>query len=240
MRDSSVADPEGRTSKRRDTEVSKPGSRSYRDKKRFYRSEDVASAYDRERFVGPAVERRNRRKWATIEKALDSLAPGVARVIDLPCGTGRFTGHLARRGLGVVGADISIEMMRRASQSPAGADAIGFAQADAERLPFRDDAADCVVSIRFMLHVDPATRVDILREFGRVARYLVVDYRHRYSYRYTRWRVKRALGLTSRHFERVSRDGLEGELMAAGLRARKILPIAWFFSDKWIVVAERV
>ena len=112
-------------------------------------------------------------------------------------------------------------------------------QADAERLPFRDDGFDCVVSIRFMFHVDPHTRTAMLREFGRVARFQVIDYRHRYSYRYVRWRIRTALGLTSRPLDRVSRKDLEREFREAGLTVRGILPIARVFSDKWIVVGER-
>ena len=59
--------------------------------------------------------RRNARKWNAIQKAL-AMAEGVKTVVDLPCGTGRFTGHLARAGYQVVGSDISIEMMHQAAK----------------------------------------------------------------------------------------------------------------------------
>jgi SAM-dependent methyltransferase len=223
------------------TEISKPEPLPYAYKKGFYRNAEVASHYDQERFSGHLRQKRNLRKWRTIAMALDELGSDVRRVADLPCGTGRFTGSLARRGLEVVGADISREMMAEAIAATAGQERItGFVQADAEHLPFRDDDLDCVVSIRFMFHVDPLTRVAILRELGRVARFQIVDYRHRYSYRYARWRARRRLGLTSRNLERVSREGLELEFRDAGLRVRRILPIARVFSDKWIVIGERV
>ena len=52
-------------------------------------------------------------------------------------------------------------------------------QANAEHLPLRNDSLDCVVCIRFMMHVDPATRVRMLREFHRVSRrWVIIDYRH--------------------------------------------------------------
>ena len=50
-----------------------------------------------------------------IQKAL-ALAEGVKTIVDLPCGTGRFTGHLASAGYQVVGSDISIEMMHQAAK----------------------------------------------------------------------------------------------------------------------------
>jgi SAM-dependent methyltransferase len=230
----------GTTSTRTKAEVSKPGPLPYPAKRDFYRSAEVASAYDAERFIGPVKRRRNARKWKVIQTALDELGADVQRVVDLPCGTGRFTGALAVRNHTVVAADISREMMYEAvSTLPASSGFAGFVQADAERLPFRDDGFDCVVSIRFMFHVDPGTRVDILSEFARIARFQIIDYRHRYSYRYARWRATRALGLTTRTLERVSREGLEQEFRAAGVTIRRVLPIAPFFSDKWIVIGER-
>ncbi len=220
--------------------ISEPKRAGYRYKKGFYRDEAVAAHYDRERFAGPFRRRRNRRKWRTLRRGLASLDTRVRRVVDLPCGTGRFTGDLGGLGIDVVGCDISSEMMREAARTAAGTDRVrGFVQADAEALPFADDAFDAVVSIRFMFHVDPATRVEILREFGRIAPYQVVDYRHRYSYRYAKWRALGALGLTRRALERVSRQGLEGELRDAGLVLRDVFPVARVLSDKWIVVAER-
>ncbi|MDH3734614.1 MAG: methyltransferase domain-containing protein [Gemmatimonadota bacterium] len=229
---------DGMTGPGSSTSTSKPQPRGYAYKKRFYRDAGVAELYDEERFSGPWKARRNRSKWARIETALDRLGPDVRRVLDLPCGTGRFTPALANRGLDVVGCDISLEMMRRARET-GGAGGV-FVQCDAERLPFADDALDCVVSIRFMFHVDPATRVTILREFGRTARFQIVDYRHRYSYRYMKWSVLRKMGFTRRPLERVSRDGLGREFQEAGLRVLGVFPVARFFSDKWIVVSERL
>lgn len=219
--------------------ISEPRERTYAHKRMFYRDSEVAAHYDCDRFAGPFKRRRNLRKWRTIREALAPLG-GIRLVLDLPCGSGRFTGSLARHGFEVVGGDISLEMMRRALEMD---DRIrhvtGFVQADAERLPFRDDAVDCVVSIRFMFHVPPPTRVSILREMRRVARWLVVDYRHRYSYRYAKWRALKALRLTRRRLERVSRSELEREFRDAGLSVLRVLPVTRVFSDKWIVVAER-
>ena len=103
----------------------------------------------------------------------------------------------------------------------------------------RDASMDCVMSIRFMFHVDPESRVRILREMGRVSRrWVIVDYRHRYSLRYANRRLLRAIGLTRRPFERVSREQLEHEFRAAGLSIHKVIPVWRVFSDKWIVVGE--
>lgn len=220
---------------------SKPQVESYDYKKAFYRSKAVADDYDQHRFTTPARMRRNERKWRAIGKAF-AQAPGMKRVLDLPCGTGRFTGRLAQSGYEVVGSDISLEMIGKAvtAGAAAGSAVLGFVQGNAEKLPFGNAAFDCVMSIRFMFHVDPQVRIRILREFGRIARRQIVDYRHQYSMRYRKWQALRALGLTRKPLERVSRERLQHEFTSAGLTIRAIIPVSrGWFSDKWVVLSER-
>jgi len=217
---------------------------NYAYKKRFYQSSEVASDYDFHRFGSPERQRRNARKWRTIRRAL-ARAGGtraIRTILDLPCGTGRFTGHLGRDGYDVVGSDIAIEMMQVAAKQLAGTPRLhGYVRADAERLPLADNAIDCVMSIRFLLHIDPATRISIIREMARVStRWLILDYRHKHSYRYMTLRLRQMLGMPSaRKLPQVSHGELTRELDAAGVRVTKIFPVARFFSDKWVVLCEK-
>lgn len=217
---------------------SKPKQHGYEYKKQFYQSIEVAADYDEHRFRTPTRMRRNARKWAAIQKAL-ALTNGVKLIVDLPCGTGRFTGHLARAGYEVVGSDISLEMMQQALATVGHENIKGYVRADAEALPFRTKSADCLMSIRFLFHVDPETRRRMLREFGRVSRrWVIADYRHKYSFRYGVWKLTRALGLTRRPFERVSVKSMKSEFEDAGLRVAKIIAVRRWLSDKWVVLAE--
>jgi ubiquinone/menaquinone biosynthesis C-methylase UbiE len=219
---------------------SKPKQHGYAYKKQFYQSSEVAADYDEHRFRTPKRLRRNARKWAAIQKAL-AAADGIRTVVDLPCGTGRFTGHLARAGYEVVGSDISLEMMQQAAtlQSVRHENIKGYVRADAEALPFKSKSTDCLMSIRFLFHVDPDTRRRMLREFGRVSRrWIIADYRHKYSFRYGVWKLSRMLGLTKRPFERVSVKSMRSEFEDAGLRVVKIIAVRRGLSDKWVVLAE--
>jgi ubiquinone/menaquinone biosynthesis C-methylase UbiE/tRNA A-37 threonylcarbamoyl transferase component Bud32 len=219
---------------------SKPKQHGYAYKKQFYQSSEVAADYDEHRFRTPKRMRRNARKWAAIQTAL-AAAEDVKTVIDLPCGTGRFTGHLARAGFEVIGSDISVEMMQQAAMlaSVRHENIKGYVRADAEALPFKSKSTDCLMSIRFLFHVDPETRRRMLREFGRVSRrWIIADYRHKYSFRYGMWKLSRALGLTKRPFERVSVKSMKSEFEDAGLRVAKIIPVRRGLSDKWVVLAE--
>jgi SAM-dependent methyltransferase len=226
---------------------SRPREDGYEYKRDFYRSDSVAEDYDFHRFSSPERQKRNARKWAAIRKAL-ALTTGVRTILDLPCGTGRFTGALARDGFEVVGSDISLEMLKKAASlenpvQPEGRQRAiaGYVQANAEHLPLRTDSLDCVVCIRFMMHVDHATRVRMLREFHRVSRrWVIVDYRHKYTFRYVLSHTFGALGLGRTPLDRVSSKSLEQEFRDAGLAIRSVIRVSTpLLSDKWVVLAER-
>ncbi len=229
------------------TDPSRPRKDGYDYKRDFYRSESVADDYDFHRFSSPERQKRNARKWAAIRKAL-AATTGVRTILDLPCGTGRFTGALAREGYEIVGSDISLEMLQKAARTPQapGADGKqpvirGYVQANAEALPLLGDSLDCVVCIRFMMHVDPATRVRMLREFARVSRrWVIVDYRHKYTLRYVATHTVGKLGFGRTPLSRVSTAELHEEFRQAGLAIRQIIRVsAPLLSDKWVVLSER-
>ena len=92
--------------------------------------------------------------------------PG-AWALDLSCGTGRYALALARRGLRVVGVDISEPMLlvARAKAREAGCD-LRLARADACALPFRAGAVELVTIILGLEFVGEPRRV--LEECHRV------------------------------------------------------------------------
>jgi ubiquinone/menaquinone biosynthesis C-methylase UbiE len=228
------------------SDPSRPRQDGYDYKRDFYRSDQVAEDYDFHRFSTPERQKRNARKWAAIRRAL-AQATGVRTILDLPCGTGRFTGALAREGFEIVGSDISHEMLKKAASVTAegmgGAQQPsirGFVQANAEKLPLRDDSLDCVVCIRFMMHVDAETRVRMLREFARVSRrWVIVDYRHKYTFRYVLTHTFGRLGLGRTPLSRVSTQELREEFRQAGFAIRDVIRVSTpLLSDKWVVLAE--
>ncbi|HEU4589350.1 MAG TPA: class I SAM-dependent methyltransferase [Steroidobacteraceae bacterium] len=228
------------------SDPSRPREDGYEYKRDFYRSAQVAEDYDFHRFSTPERQKRNVRKWAAIRRAL-ALTQGVRVILDLPCGTGRFTGALAREGYEVVGSDISMEMLHKAASVTAANGGAqqpgvrGYLQANAEKLPLRDGSLDCVVCIRFMMHVDPATRVRMLREFNRVSRrWVIVDYRHKYTFRYVLTHTFGKLGLGRAPLARVSSRELHQEFRDAGLAIRAVVRVSTpLLSDKWVVLAEK-
>ncbi len=79
-----------------------------------------------------------------LTKAL-RLKPGD-RVLDVPCGFGRHSGELARRGYSVVGVDLSRAMLRDARHRYHERERLRFVRGDMRRLSYREefDAVVCL------------------------------------------------------------------------------------------------
>jgi len=148
----------------------------------WYQADDIAEEYDDKRFSqgGQLIDRREK------TAVLEALGPLEDRdVLEIACGTGRFTVMLAQRGANVVGLDISAAMLqqgRRKAMAAGVDDSLQFLRGDAGRLPFPDDHFDTVVAMRFFhLADDPA---GFLSEMKRVARnQIVFDTFNRFSAR---------------------------------------------------------
>ena len=133
----------------------------------WYQAETVAERYDEKRFSkgGRLIDRREK------QAVLDAVSPVEdQRILEIACGTGRFTVMLAERGADVTGLDISEAMLsrgrERARQSRT-TDRIEFLRGDAARLPFADGTFDAVFAIRFF-HL-ASTPARFLSEMRRVA-----------------------------------------------------------------------
>jgi SAM-dependent methyltransferase len=139
--------------------------------KEWYQADDVAQEYDSKRFSrgGRLIDSREKRA------VVDAIGPVEGEdVLEIACGTGRFTVMLAERGANIVGLDISDAMLSqgRAKAREAGvADNIEFLRGDAARLPFPDDHFDAVFAMRFFHLADTPTK--FLTEMARVSKDLV-------------------------------------------------------------------
>lgn len=89
-------------------------------------------------------------------------------VLDVGCGTGRWSFRLAAAGALVTGIDFSTGMLEKAHAKP-GADGLRFVQHDlAKPLPFEDNAFDGIVCCLVLEHV--AELGPVLSEMKRVCR----------------------------------------------------------------------
>ena len=113
---------------------------------------------------------RERPGWADEVEQLVAVVAALppARVLDVACGTGFLSAHLAGE---VVALDQSTAMLQIAAERmPHGRVLCG----EAVPLPFHDDEFDRVFTSHFYGHLQGDERTDFLAEARRVARQLVV------------------------------------------------------------------
>lgn len=148
----------------------------------WYQAEDVAEAYDDKRFSqgGRLINEREKR---AVLKAVTPVED--RRVLEIACGTGRFTAMLAELGADIVGLDISEAMLRQGrerAQAAGVADQLEYMRGDAARLPFPDNHFDTVIAMRFfhLMH-EPEQYVEEMRRVSREQ--IFFDTFNRYSAR---------------------------------------------------------
>jgi len=130
-----------------------------------------APAYDdwylgRGRYIATRDEAAWRAELASLVEVVAALPP--VRTLDVACGTGFLTRHLAGE---VVGLDASPTMLEQARAQAPNADLL---LGEALALPFPDAAFDRVFTGHFYGHLDGDERRTFLREARRVAPELVV------------------------------------------------------------------
>ncbi|MBW1807138.1 MAG: class I SAM-dependent methyltransferase [Deltaproteobacteria bacterium] len=97
---------------------------------------------------------------------VESVLPLAERsILDVGCGPGLFTYHLARRARRVVGTDVSPWMLKNSQE-------VKTVRADAADLPFCDKSFDVTFEANLLHHVPNPARV--VTEMTRVAREAVV------------------------------------------------------------------
>jgi len=128
--------------------------------------DQIAGEYD-ERIpgTGPADEIFTNTE---MEFLLGKITAGE-QVLDMGCGTGRFTVPLAQRGAQVTGLDLSEAMLAVAASKldEAGLRA-DMRQGDMACLPFPDGSFDTVTSMLALMHIPLKDRPAVFREVSRV------------------------------------------------------------------------
>jgi ubiquinone/menaquinone biosynthesis C-methylase UbiE len=128
-----------------------------------YDQTEIAANYDRARALVPETARL----WQDLLSTyIDRRS--ISLVIDLGCGTGRFSSLLAAHfGVEVIGIDPSRKMIEQARCKPATAN-VGFRRGLAEAIPLSDGCADLVFMSNVYHHLnDPPA---VARECRRVLR----------------------------------------------------------------------
>jgi SAM-dependent methyltransferase len=186
--------------------------------------------YERRRYRGPdqrLVHGREMRILRDLLKAAMPLRPG--RVLDMPCGYGRFSGLLAETGARRVSSDFSRAMVAQALRRPDSAAAAG-AVTDAKRgLPFAGGSFGLVFSVRFFHHLrEREHRRAVLMELARVtSEWAVVSYYRLNSLHRWQRALRRAVKRSRTKISMIPASEFLEEAERAGFRverSRALLP----------------
>ena len=118
---------------------------------------------------------KHRAEMRVLDRAF-KLIPKTHKVLDVPCGGGRVTIHLSKKGYEVSAADLSEDMIEIARQAIADNKLdCSVERQDVEKFTLGDRSFDTIVSFRLFHHFpNPEIRQRVAKELCRVAAHNVV------------------------------------------------------------------
>ena len=131
--------------------------------------------YEKRRYAGLDQWLVDRREQALVRRILKELGL-TGRILDLPCGYGRFSAALAQGNRWVISADLSPGMVSRSRERSGGKGA--YIVMDIRRLPFRDASLDGTFTMRLFHHGFAREQMGpLLMELARVShRWVILSY----------------------------------------------------------------
>ncbi|MCJ7586301.1 MAG: class I SAM-dependent methyltransferase [Candidatus Aminicenantes bacterium] len=199
--------------------------------------------YERRRYRGLDQKIVHGREMRILRRFFRRIGPGPERILDVPCGYGRFSGLCLGQGLALSGADLSFHMVRRAlDASPEPARHSGAVADLKTGLPFKDGAFEVIFSMRFFHHVhDPDDRRRILAEFGRVSgRWAIVSFYRMNGLHGLQRLIRRRLFGKKTKINMVSWSEFKRDLEAAGFAVRKKKALIAGIHAQHILLLEKV
>lgn len=219
-----------------------PSETSYEESLDRWRTHHAAAGYPSDY----GVSLRDRREHQCIRDFVETLSPG-SRILDLPCGTGRLTPLLHRRGLKVVGADCSRWMVESAAETWSkrpgvrSINAPSFEVRQAMATGYADQSFDAVICNRLFHHFrEPEIRTAVLREFGRICRGpIMVSFFNSFAIDAVRIRLKHRLrGTVATDRIPIPMATMLNDVRAAGLDVVAKRAVLWALSPMWYLVVK--
>jgi SAM-dependent methyltransferase len=204
---------------------------SYDHFRKGWEAREAAAAYRQERFTRSRRWRRTARREQTIVARFLATLPQGARVLDIPCGVGRFVPVFREAGIRCVGGDVSLAMLQLARESFGPLPLIG---ADALRLPFHGGAFDALTAVRLLHRIhERQVRIAILCEMSRVVRGpILVSY-------YRRWNVRGIRQWLQGKYPGLSLREIQEDVHQSGLRVTRAIPLRRLTDQQWFFRLER-
>ncbi|MBI3610824.1 MAG: class I SAM-dependent methyltransferase [Nitrospirae bacterium] len=198
---------------------------------------DVAK-YEKRRYGAPDQKLVDRREQTMVDEIIRTLGLTQGRVLDAPCGYGRFSTLFARRGAEIICADVSTAMVGRARERVQEEGHRGlYVVMDIRRLPFKANTMEATFTMRLFHHGFAREQMgEILAELARVSRrWVILSY-----YRSNRLHglFRRLKGFSSR-IRMMTDAEFKAEAARAPLVIRSRRPVIPFLHAQTMVVLEK-
>jgi ubiquinone/menaquinone biosynthesis C-methylase UbiE len=196
------------------------------------------SKYEKQRYGAPDQKLVDRREQAWVDEIIRSLELAKCRVLDAPCGYGRFSTVFARHGARVIAADVSAAMVGRARERVAEEGRRGmYVVMDIRHLPFKDDSVEATFTMRLFHHGFAREQMgEILAELARVShRWVILSY---YRSNWLHGLFRRLKGFSSR-IKMMTDEEFQSELKAVPLTVRSHRSVIPFLHAQTMVVLEK-
>ncbi len=185
--------------------------------------------------------RQHAAEIALINRLLRAMPVGQ-RILDLPCGAGRVSLHLAKRGYTVVGADHSAAMLQIARRvlSQNGLHC-PVDQQDIEALTYNDRQFDAILCFRLFHHFPtPEVRRRAVAELCRVAdHHVAISYFSPWSATSAKRRLRALLGGRPSQKYATPLSEVSAYFAAQGFRLVSDFPRSRFFHTLHVALFER-
>jgi SAM-dependent methyltransferase len=198
--------------------------------------------YEKRRYRGLDQRLVDRREKRILRRILEGIDEDVNRVLDIPCGYGRFSDLLLEKGLVLVSSDLSFHMVSRARKRSPGKKNHSVVVCDAKKgLPFKKGSFSSVLSMRFFHHLHKKEeRLSVLKEFSRVcARWVILSYYRRNRLHSLQRKLRKRIKKSKRRIHMISRRDFEQEVNGIGLSVVKVFPLFRILHAQSIVLLRR-
>jgi len=236
--------------------------------KEYYSQKEIVDIYEKRRF---GDIKRSLAHWLdcdAIEYFIRKYSNPSGRFLDLACGTGRLTRGVSLRGIDVVSADYSQEMIDAACEKCRQENIKAhFVKEDAFNLSFPENHFDAVFTMRFIRHFEYDKRQELYEQIHRVLKddgFLIFEVlnervdtqaheRHAHDETYTLEAITEELRKNGFEIREKVAGAVVGVPLVTWAKKWKLISIGRFFARKcrrqedvikrasyWMVVAQKV
>ena len=183
--------------------------------------------YEKKRYRGWDQKLVHSRENRLLERLLETVGSHPGQALDLPCGYGRFSGLLSKKGFTSINCDLSFFMVERANarrQLGNASPSPGVVADAVKGLPFKDESFFLVFSMRFFHHLhESRDRERVLGEFHRVSeKWLLVSYYQTNALHRLQRKLRRKVKKSPTRIRMISGEDFRDEAKSVGFEVEKI------------------